>query len=578
MSLLSFRSPAYYAACHHCGNALQASDNDCPNCGASQSRALTAPNAMAFNNRNYLAVPSRMLVSYPSVPEEVDTALNIARQRARKFRRAAFGVTLGAMVAGALALAYGPGMRSASVMRLAAQPEPVPAPAVDVTKPLDVAPSVTVAEGSTDYASSDPALAASKAAVGVAVIANAPPVAKAPASAQAENHAALVQTVQTPPAASQPAQLAQVPAVPAALPAAEIKKPVVVAQVAPKPVQAASAKPLVNLDALKPFTFITPALRAQALSTLALAEQTVTSKAAQIERSITDVIASRSSTPDASEQTMPVTQSAAVTLPAFPVPEAPEPTADVPLASHSAQLAEPVIVPPSPVAVAAARPAAGTPAESLYLAKLALSTNDLSAARKNLAALPADQAGDEQTMQVREELAHREGARDAAMLRARACDSTGSLSCARKSAKEAVAIDTSYGDARLFLKRVYAEAAQAKKARENAPVQMANSPVEAKASIEPYRDLNSTSRLAESGAINPGAVHGAPIGHVPPIRETHDTRDAREIREARIELDILEARNTRLPVREVSAPVLPPPDSLFSSVEPIRPAGRGDAH
>ncbi len=580
MSLLTFRSPAYYAACHHCGNALRAGDDECTNCGVSQSRALVASNAMVFNNRNFLALPSRMLVSYPSVPEEVDTARNIARQRARKVRRAAFGLTLGAMVAGALALAYGPGMRSAAVMRLAEQPEPSPAPPLDMTRQLDTPVTNTVAEGFTDTHSS--AQAQDNSAVDAAepspvvqvdsskdpepapvsppvqpVVAQAMAQPELQALAQASAPVAVVAEPQTPPVT------ASAPAQPAA------KPPV------------ASSKPLIDLDAKTLFAFITPEMRTQAYATLALAEQTVSTQAARIQKTIADVLASHSSSDAASpvaktETIVAKAPAEPVAIPApvaSPVPSAPEPTADVPLASHATQLAEPVIAPTPQVAEADPRPASGTPAESLYLAKLALAANDLTAVHKDLAALPANQDTSEQATQIRDELALRENMRNAAMLRARACDSTGAYACARKSAKEALGIDTSYGDARLFLKRVYGEVA-AKKAKQTAAMQTTVAPAE----------LHATADIPSIAPANPiKTTPSTHIAHAGSSRDNQhdtqrDTRDARELREAKLELDILEARAAHPPVREPVATAAAPSDSIFTPVEPIRPAGRGDAH
>src|ERR1700729_3656570 len=97
MSLLSFRTPVVYAACHRCGNALTHGEEECPHCGTNQSRALRALNSVDVSN-NVITMPGRMLVPYPSVPEEVDTAMNIARERARVVRRVAFGVAGGRLL------------------------------------------------------------------------------------------------------------------------------------------------------------------------------------------------------------------------------------------------------------------------------------------------------------------------------------------------------------------------------------------------------------------------------------------------------------------------------------------------
>src|SRR5471032_1239600 len=129
MNLLSFRTPAFYAVCHRCGNALTHGEEECPHCGTDRSRALSAPNSVDFNIGAVLLMPGLMFVPYPSVPEEVDAAMNIARARARVVRRVAFGVAGGSLLAVALALTYAPGLRSPVVQRLAALPEPARTPA-----------------------------------------------------------------------------------------------------------------------------------------------------------------------------------------------------------------------------------------------------------------------------------------------------------------------------------------------------------------------------------------------------------------------------------------------------------------
>lgn len=611
MNLLSFGGPAYYSACQHCGNALMAGDDDCPHCGASQSRALVVSNAMAFNNRNYLAVPSRMLVSYPSVPEEVDTARNRSRQRASKVRKAAFRLTLGAMVASALALAYGPGMRSPAVTRLAAQPEPVPAQAVDITQSFDTPNGATVAEGGMDNnadantaAAVEPSpfiakdaepLPALKAQVQTAPTPAIEQTAHASVPVAASAHEVKAPSITLADATPRPAAVQAL--MPAAASAAEIEAHVLAiantAPPAPATVQPATpvAAPLpvakapitvtakalqnrvqpvtqthFNFDEQTLFAFITPSVKADAAAAFALARQTVAQEASrikneavQIKVTLAGALASHATKKPSTAEASPNT--AQVAPPAFPVPSAPEPTADVPLASHTAQSAEPVIAPAAAASLTAERPAAGTPAERLYLATLALNTNDLSAVRKNLAALPADQSSSDEANRIREELVHRESARNAAMLRARACDSTASFNCARKSAKEALAIDTSYGDSRLFLKRVYIEVAQAKKAKRSVPEQTASAPVEFNPVADTLREIN-----VPKSAV-PGTIHSAPITHAAPTRE---------LREVRLEPVFQEAKPL---VREPSASVVPAESaSIFNTVEPIRPAGRGDAH
>src|SRR5471032_3325668 len=157
MNLLSFRTPVLYAACHRCGNALTHGEEECPHCGTNQSRALRAPNSVDFNNSNIMMMPGRMLVPYPSVPEEVDTAMNIARERARVVRRVAFGVAGGGLLAVALALTYAPGLRSPVVQRLAALPEPARTPAF-VPVATDNAPKAAApASATTVVAAAKPA-------------------------------------------------------------------------------------------------------------------------------------------------------------------------------------------------------------------------------------------------------------------------------------------------------------------------------------------------------------------------------------------------------------------------------------
>jgi hypothetical protein len=236
----------------------------------------------------------------------------------------------------------------------------------------------------------------------------------------------------------------------------------------------------------------------------------------------------------------------------------------------------------------------GSPDESLYFARLALITNDLSAARKNLAAVPAGRSKDEDVRQVRNDLARRESARDAAMQRARACDMTASWKCARHSAKQALAIDSSYSASRVFLRHVSVEVAQAKKAAEEAAVQMANAPVESAPAPSrsvirsaPVHEATPVERSVETGVAaepvpaNGGESHVRSTAAAHPAHEAHDApdiRDAREIREARIALDILEARDTRQPVRTESVAPPTPAPAPSADVEPIRPPGRGDAH
>src|ERR1700712_3285593 len=141
MNLLSFRAPVVYAACHRCGNALTHGEDECPHCGTNQSRALRTVSASnsAGSGNSVMLMPGRMLVPYPSVPEELDTAMNIARERKRVLKRIAFYLASGGMLALALGLAYAPALRSPVVQRLAALPEPATRKAV-VAQVVPLAP------------------------------------------------------------------------------------------------------------------------------------------------------------------------------------------------------------------------------------------------------------------------------------------------------------------------------------------------------------------------------------------------------------------------------------------------------
>lgn len=731
MSLLSFRTPAQYIACHRCGNALARGEDECPHCGAKQSRALSVPNSIEFNNRGYMAVSSRMLVPYPSVPEEVDTARNIARARSKLIKRVAFRLATGAALAGALTLAYGPGLRSPTVARLAARPEPVPAPPIDITKSLD-GPDATNVDNVANV--TGPGSAALAASTGMLSLADNSPetsvpvsptsTAQTPANEEAQTLAVQTLAAQTPANQSPEAQTpttpymqAPKPLVPPAETPEKLAVPAVAlaAQTPEKPVPQAVARatqsqtpeklaasavalagqthakqapPAVVLAAQLPtrtpdihasnslipaapspenqkpkaiaLASQTPStqppsaqvraaqaplaqiLAAQAQLALALSAQppvtqafaaqpplaqapaaqpaVTQSLAAHAQPSATHGLAVQPPLTHAPVAQPPVTQALTAQPPATRAPAAQPPatrtpapapvaiarsyaptnvpsptaTADVAIGSHAprpstntAKLVLPVV----PPEIFAERPPVGSPDESLYFARLALVTNDLAAARKNLAAVPAGRSNDQDVRQIRNDLARRESARDAAMQRARACDMTTSWKCARHSAKQALAIDTSYTASRVFLRHVSAEVAQAKKAAEDAAVQMANAPVEAapapsRSAIHsapvheatPVERTNETGIAAQPGPANVGESHGRSTPAAHPAHDAPDIRDAREIREARIALDILEARDTRQPVRTESVAPPPPEPAASADVEPIRPPGRGSAH
>jgi hypothetical protein len=125
MSLLSFRASVQCAACHRCGNALGKGVHECPHCGALQTAlAIRTHSPIDFPNGVPAQMTQRMLVPYPSVPEEVETATNIARQRAQSIRRVVFGVATSTLCAGALVLAVGPSLRApAGEQRIATLPQ-----------------------------------------------------------------------------------------------------------------------------------------------------------------------------------------------------------------------------------------------------------------------------------------------------------------------------------------------------------------------------------------------------------------------------------------------------------------------
>jgi hypothetical protein len=244
-------------------------------------------------------------------------------------------------------------------------------------------------------------------------------------------------------------------------------------------------------------------------------------------------------------------------------------------------------------AMTSERPPAGSPGETLYIARLALITNDLSAARKNLADVPANLSNDAEAKRISEELTQREAARDAAMQRARACDSTASWRCARRYAKEAIAIDSSYADSRVLLKRVTykAKAAEAKKAADAAALQAAMNASRAAVHIAPIREAIPVPRVVTASASvspvvspvanNPGPASAPASNSAPRLFAAPPVHPPREPR-------VIQARETR-PMVETREAVIAPqvaqnakPDASesrgYGDVVPIRPAGRGEAH
>ncbi len=219
-------------------------------------------------------------------------------------------------------------------------------------------------------------------------------------------------------------------------------------------------------------------------------------------------------------------------------------------------------------------------------------TNDLSAVHKNLADVPANLSNDPEAKRIRAELAQREAARDAAMQRARACDSTATYRCARKYAKEAIAIDSSYADSRVLLKRVTYKAAQAKKAADAAALQAAlNASRAAAVHVAPIREAVAVPRVVTASAVTSPApvTNPAPVAApaLPPASSTPHLFAAPPARAPREQRVIREARETR-PIQETRE-VASVPQAQTTNVDasesrgygdgpPFRAFGRGEAH
>lgn len=230
----------------------------------------------------------------------------------------------------------------------------------------------------------------------------------------------------------------------------------------------------------------------------------------------------------------------------------------------------------------------GSPGESLYFTRLALATGDLSAARKNLANVPANQVNSPDVQRLRDDLTQREAARDAAMQHARACDATASWRCARRYAKDALAIDSSYIDSRAFLRHVAIKVAEAKKAAESAAAQTAATTPGAVTHPAPIREAEAVPRTATATATATVASTGStsttgssaphvianPLTRAPLApRVTHETRDVHETRVVQGAQDPIAAFQYAQ-----TADVRPPESKVSDNNAPIRPAGRGEAH
>ncbi|SAL35176.1 hypothetical protein AWB64_03461 [Caballeronia sordidicola] len=653
MSLLSFRAPVLYAACHRCGNALTHGEDECPHCGTNQSRALRTlgtPSSVDYG-ANVVLMPGRMLVPYPSVPDELDTKMNIARERKRVLKRVAFYLASGGMLALALGLAHAPALRSPAVQRLAALPEPAARKAVIVPvvtenhADVGVPASATVFAAASSTGTQQPLPAPAPAPQAIAAEKPAPVKPAIPTtmvSTEATTHA--VKT--TPNQSSQPvAPVIAKQAVPEK-PVATTP-PIATAAKSIAPSAVADTTTAKTADASPPIYETAARYSLATLATVEAHARAFNDTVADNYNMLLALVASTihpdpasdttlASKPDIAtppDTTRPPGKPADVAIAAAPAPQiastktvaapvvnvpdipspkaaatipavlAPSPTAtaDVPIASHAPQpsaltengLPRMSMTPISP-AMTAERPPAGSPGETLYIARLALLTNDLSAARKNLAEVPSTLSDDVEAKRIRDELAQRESARDAAMQRARACDAASSWRCARRYAKEAIAIDTSYPDSRVLLKRVNFKAAQAKKAADAAALVAANNAAHPPVHTAPIREavampavprgtipsanLQSTyTAAAAPSASSSSAGNSAPhLFAAPAVRaphEAHVIHDAREMR----------------PVVETREPVIVPPPAktpepdtsesrVFGGGVPIRPPGRGEAH
>ncbi|SOE93875.1 hypothetical protein SAMN05414139_06668 [Burkholderia sp. D7] len=612
MNLLSFRTPVLYAACRRCGNALTHGEEECPHCGTNQSRALVAPNSVDFNNSNVMMMPGRMLVPYPSVPEEVDAAMNIARERARVVRRVAFGVAGGGLLAVALALTYAPGLRSPVVQRLAALPEPARTPAF-VPVATDNAPK---------------AAAPASAATVVAAAKPANPVSVTTATTPAVTHVAPPVLAQIPTQIPTPAPTQAPTLAPAPNPAAEMMASIRNRLTAAIATLRTESSKIASGWATGAVSNATPSTEAPIVATTAGTATTATPVttaptpvAAPLSKSLTDApavtiaqspltaaapkisparapVTLAQNTPSAPPLTTATTNAPAQTpavdtpapLAALPPAPSPSATADVPIASHAPQPSMPaekelpkLSLPPVSPVIATERPPLGSPGESLYFARLALVTNDLSAVRKNLANVPANQVNSPEVQRVRDDLAQREAARDTAMQHARACDQSASWRCARHYAKDALAIDASYTDSRVFLKHVAIKIAEAKKAAEGAQAQAAAIMQRGPMHPAPIREAVAIPRTAEIASTGGAPTTAGSVPHLftnPVARTPRETHVTHEVRETPRETHVAPA----MPEPVVAFQPVPNADANPSESKapdngaPIRPAGRGEAH
>jgi len=580
MNLLSFRTPVLYAACLRCGNALTHGEEECPHCGTNQSREMRALNSVGFNNSSVMLMPGHMLVPYPSVPEEVDTAMNIARARARIARRVAFGVASGGLLAIALALTYAPGLRSPVVQRLAALPEPAKTPAFIPIAPENPANAAAPASTTTVIAAATPASATTviAAANPASSIAAAPTHAPNPAMAMI---ATITRNVTNAIASMRTASstVALSPATGPVSKGSTNPSGPMAATTTQSPVTASPSKSSTPVTTAQSPVTATPSKSSTPATTVTIAQNTIPAPAPK----------SAANAPNPTPATNTLPSPAAVKLAAIPPAPSPAAIADVPIASHAPQPSTPVAkelpklsLPPVSPVIATERPPLGSPGESIYFTRLALATSDLSAARKNLTNVPANQANSPDVQRLRDDLAQREAARDAAMQHARACDATASWRCARRYAKDALAIDSSYTDSRAFLRHVAIKVAAAKKAAEGASAQTAATAPRAVTYAAPLREAEPIPRTATVASTGSTSTTGSSAAHTianPPTRAPlapRVTRETREVHEARV---VQEARDPIAAFQYAqTADVAPPEPKVLDNNAPIRPAGRGEAH
>jgi hypothetical protein len=228
--------------------------------------------------------------------------------------------------------------------------------------------------------------------------------------------------------------------------------------------------------------------------------------------------------------------------------------------------------------------------DDLYAARLALIANDLSATRVHLSKVAPTKPVDPEAQRIADELARRESVRDADMQRARACDAANLWPCARRYAKAAMAIDTSYPDSQVFYKRVVYKQAAARKAAE-ALMQALATPRPA-----PIRDATPLVHYVSHGNPVPAPIVAAapvpvpvpaplpapaPIAQRsfpvvsarPALAESHDIREVREVREVH-EPHLLQEVHPVEPPAPAPAPVAEATDYSV----PIMARGRGVAH